>query len=305
MRLPPMPPEWAHVIQQGPHRFAEAMQDDRYRQLVRRCEAKYRHWAKARFVAREEGLDPELLWAMIAMGRQASFRTLRFTDKHGRPLMYTLPDRVQRELMRIDQQLAGRVAFAEQEPITEQDRERFIISALMEEAIASSMLEGAATTREVAKEMLRQDRKPRDRSERMVVNNYNAILFIRDNKRTPLTPQFLREVQAILTENTLDDPSAVGRFRRRSEQIRVVDQTNGELLHDPPHADELDGRVDRICAFANDTEQAADHFVHPAIKAILLHYQIAYDHPFVDGNGRTARAIFYWSMLRDDFWLFE
>ncbi len=46
-------------------------------------------------------------------------------------------------------------------------------------------------------------------------------------------------------------------------------------------------------------------FVHPVVRAILLHFWLAYDHPFVDGNGRTARALFYWSMLRQGYWLFE
>jgi Fic family protein len=41
------------------------------------------------------------------------------------------------------------------------------------------------------------------------------------------------------------------------------------------------------------------------IRAIALHFQIGYDHPFVDGNGRTARALFYWSMLRSGYWLTE
>jgi Fic family protein len=45
--------------------------------------------------------------------------------------------------------------------------------------------------------------------------------------------------------------------------------------------------------------------VHPVIRSIILHFWLAYDHPFVDGNGRVARALFYWSMLRHHYWLFE
>lgn len=41
------------------------------------------------------------------------------------------------------------------------------------------------------------------------------------------------------------------------------------------------------------------------VRSILLHFWLAYDHPFVDGNGRTARAIFYWSMLHRGYWLAE
>ena len=56
-----------------------------------------------------------------------------------------------------------------------------------------------------------------------------------------------------------------------------------------------------MCAFAN----ADKPFIHPVVRSILLHFWLAYDHPFVDGNGRTARALFYWSMLRHGYWLAE
>jgi len=46
-------------------------------------------------------------------------------------------------------------------------------------------------------------------------------------------------------------------------------------------------------------------FIHPTIRAIVLHFMLAYIHPFVDGNGRTARALFYWYMIRQGYWLFE
>jgi len=58
-----------------------------------------------------------------------------------------------------------------------------------------------------------------------------------------------------------------------------------------------------MCAFANS--QPSSPFVPPVIRAIILHFWLAYDHPFYDGNGRTARALFYWSMLHHNFWLFE
>ena len=51
--------------------------------------------------------------------------------------------------------------------------------------------------------------------------------------------------------------------------------------------------------------EIAGGFIHPMIRSIILHFWLAYDHPFVDGNGRTARALFYWSMLRHGYWLFE
>jgi Fic family protein len=100
----------------------------------------------------------------------------------------------------------------------------------------------------------------------------------------------------------MDDPSAAGRLRGEAEK-RVVADESGEVYHDPPDAQELPGRMEALCAFANATETGG--FIHPAVRAVLLHFWLAYDHPFVDGNGRTARALFYWSMLHAGYWLFE
>jgi len=58
-----------------------------------------------------------------------------------------------------------------------------------------------------------------------------------------------------------------------------------------------------MCDFANGKNEK--EFLHPVVRAILLHLWLAYDHPFVDGNGRTARALFYWSMLNSGYWMFE
>ena len=75
------------------------------------------------------------------------------------------------------------------------------------------------------------------------------------------------------------------------------------MLHEPPAADLLPGRMQSMCDFANGK---ADHeFLHPVLRAIMLHFWLAYDHPFEDGNGRTARALFYWAMLHQGYWMFE
>ena len=89
--------------------------------------------------------------------------------------------------------------------------------SLVEEAIHSSQLEGAATTRRVAKEMLRTGRPPNDTSERMIANNYQAMDFIRNHAHDPLSTGMLLEIQRILTTDTLD-ATAVGRFRGRNRR---------------------------------------------------------------------------------------
>lgn len=86
--------------------------------------------------------------------------------------------------------------------------------------------------------------------------------------------------------------------------MNVVDNRDGILLHEAPSHTELPERLERLCAFANAAAESAP-FVHPVVRAILLHFMIGYDHPFADGNGRTARALFYWSMARSGYWLME
>jgi len=189
------------------------------------------------------------------------------------------------------------------EPITNaEQRDRYVVRSLMEEAITSSQLEGAATTREVAKKMLAEGRKPRDRSERMIVNNYvtmRRIIELRDN---PLTPEMVFQVHREISEDALDIADGAGRFRRPDENINVSN-IEGKVFHTPPPAGELPTRLQAMCDFAN--ANTPDFFVHPVVRGIILHFWLAYDHPFVDGNGRTARALFYWQMLHSRYWLFE
>jgi Fic family protein len=200
------------------------------------------------------------------------------------------------------QQCAGTIN-SDKPIINSYSRDAHLISSLIEESINSSQLEGASTTRDVAKAMLRQKREPKDHSEQMIFNNYHAMQFIREYKNEKLTPAIICELHRILTEKTLDDESKSGHYRSEEDDIHIIDGTESQVLHTPPKAAELAERMARICQFANSEDE--QNFIHPVIKAIILHFMIGYDHPFVDGNGRTARALFYWSMAQQGYWLIE
>jgi Fic family protein len=150
--------------------------------------------------------------------------------------------------------------------------------------------------------MLRSGRKPHDRSERMVLNNFVTMQHLRTIRDKPLTPEMVLEIHRMISNGALDKEDGAGRLRRPDEYIEVSDNQD-TVLHTPPPAEQLPDRLKAMCDFAN--QQELKGFLHPAIRAIILHFWLAYDHPFVDGNGRTARALFYWSMLRGGFWLFE
>lgn len=264
----------------------------------------YTHWDKLRHKPLPEAVESHKIWWLITKFRRISaYRKLPFRDKNGNAFVYWLTDPIQQYLHQIDQQASGRVELPE-DVTNSRTRNRYLVSSLIEEAITSSQLEGASTTHKVAKAMLRERRQPRDHSERMIYNNYQAMSFVREITDEKLSKELLFELHKRVTDGTLEDEYSAGRFRNADEKIGVYDNRDQTLLHDPPDADELEERFKRICDFANSSDDT-DGFLHPVVRAIILHFMIAYDHPFVDGNGRTARAIFYWSMAKEGYWLME
>jgi Fic family protein len=271
-----------------------------------RSSENYLHWDKLRYLDPPSGLSAEEWWWRIKiLERGPSMRQFRLMDKNGNAFKYSLPDLLLRSLHLIDQECSGTVAMDEVVTSDRQARERYLVNSLMEEAIRSSQLEGATTSRRVAKELLSSGREPKDRGERMIFNNYRALQFMRNEMGDVLRPDIVLELHRIVTGGTLKDPGAAGRLQLPGEErVAVYDRDDGRRIHEPPPAEELPERLKRLCDFANESE-ADGQFVHPVIRAILLHFCLAYDHPFEDGNGRTARILFYWSMRKHGYWLVE
>lgn len=300
MKIPPPPPDVSG--------FFKATSVDRLIKVMNlgRSESSgdYYHWDQLRHRNPPEDLTHEEWWAGIKLARSQAYRQIPFQDKHGKRFVFVMTDKMLELLHQLDSDSRGQIAIDEV-ITTPESRDRYVISSLIEEAITSSQLEGAATTRKVAVEMLRSGRKPRDESEQMIANNYRAMQHIRTLSGESLSHELVLELHRILAHDTLATPDAAGRLQRSGEKrVRVFDNRDGTTLHTPPPAEELPKRLGAMCAFANATLDS-DHFVHPVIRAIILHFWLAYDHPFEDGNGRTARALFYWAMLKSKYWLFE
>jgi len=260
---------------------------------------RYLHWDDMRSHTPPEGLNHRQWWLATTWARQASARPLPLNGVTGQPFRFSNIDSIQETIHRIDQQASGQIA-ADDVVTNLRGSNRYLISSLVEEAITSSQLEGASTTRSVAKNMLATGRKPRDHSEQMIVNNFKAMLIAQEMGQSPLTPDGVLGLHRVLTEETLD-PGSCGRLQTESDKRIAVFWHDNTLLHRSPPASELPGRLEEMCRFANG--ETPDGFLHPVVRAIILHFWLAYDHPFEDGNGRIARALFYWAMLHSDYWL--
>lgn len=298
MRMPQTPPGLDSLTDIGPKRLAAIYQHA----MGWARQDRYLHWNDLRRRPVPKGFTHQEWWMGLKLTRAGQLRPMGLNDKGGRPFRFGQPDSLTELLHHIDRGLGAVLGLPEaiDHPAV---RDRYVINTLVQEAITSSQLEGAATTRAVAKEMLRTGREPRDKSERMILNNYLTMQRIRDLRSRELTPDLVFELHRRVTADTLDKPDGAGRFRRDDENVRVEDEQEGTVYHVPPLAAELPGRLQAMCDFGN--ARAPDYFIHPVVRAIILHFWLAYDHPFVDGNGRTARALFYWAMLRRDYDLFE
>lgn len=261
---------------------------------------RYFHWDELRLRPPPEELTHEEWWVGTKLARQAVLRELPLHDPLGRPLVYATPDPTQERLQRIDRDASGQMLLSE-EALSSGHRDRYVISSLVEESIMSSLLEGAATTRREAKEMLRTGRKPASKGERMVLNNFRGMQQIKRVLDRDLSHDLIRDLHRTLTRDAID-AGVPGEYRGPDTEGRFGVWSGDRQLYKPPPSEAVVGLLDQSIAFANGT---GGPFVHPVLKAIALHFWIGFVHPFEDGNGRTARALFYWYMLKQRYWLFE
>ena len=283
----------------GPSRFALVLEH-----AEPEPRGKYRHWHDFRNLTPPDGLTAEQWWAGVKLQRHALMKVVgRLTDLEGVPFRYARVDGILERQHRLDQLMAGNVELVDV-PWTDEVQDRYVIRNFIEEAIASSQLEGASTTRKRAKEMLRHQQKPTTKAERMILNNYRGVNRIVEVKNELLSPDLILEIHAILTAGTLDDPGAEGRFQTADDERVVVGRGQSlEPQYIPPPAEAIPDLIEALCDFAN--EETGDSWIHPLVRALTLHFVLGWIHPFEDGNGRAARALFYWSALRSDYWLMQ
>jgi len=267
----------------------------------------YRYWDTFRHKAVALGLKPEAAWVAVKISRGvvSRVRNTPMYTKDGKMFVWRSMARFDAFFHEADMSLGGTLRLRGVD-LNERYRQEFIARGVMEEAIASSQLEGANTARKVAKRMLMEGRKPGTKSERMIVNNYKAMLLIEESYKDgqPMSLDMLLRLHVILTDGTLDDEKDAGRLRSgKGDDVYVVDG-QGTIYHEGPDPAFVKTELDRLIAYANESASDSKQFTHPIVKAVILHFWIAYLHPFVDGNGRLARLLFYWSLLRDGYWGF-
>lgn len=295
------PPEWKKKL--SPNLFVRALESAELQKLIKHAEKEYVFWDKFKHYSPPEKIDIKEAWAYLKFSRLATSEKAPVRDKDGKQFAFTQTRSMYRQLSYIDSNTSGFLKSGLEKP-TEMQKNQLILSGISEEAIASSQIEGANTSRKVAKEMILSKRKPRTRGEQMIINNYQVMQRLMDWKDLRLSKKMLLDIQNNITTNTLEDENDAGKFRTDEDDIHIVDGVTGTIAFTPPDEKTFLKELDRLVVFAN-TDEKGDEYLNPVIKASILHFWLAYLHPFVDGNGRTARALFYWYLLRKNYWLFQ
>jgi len=268
----------------------------------------YLYWDKLKYqfkLGENTKLKKEELWLVLKNLREQKSSVTPILAKENKyfKICQILPH-LDEFLHKIDMNMGG-TFFGLNQKVDEKQKYKFFNRGIMEEAIASAQLEGANTTYKVAKEFLRTGRKPLNYSEHMILNTFNSMKAIESNfKNRELDLNMIFELHEMITKNTLKKDE-INKFRKDEDEIVVQNAITGVIYHVPPKVDFVKDQISAFIKFANDIIDITNEgFIHPIIKAIMLHFWIGYLHPFVDGNGRLARIIFYWYLLKHNYWAF-
>lgn len=119
-------------------------------------------------------------------------------------------------------------------------------------------------------------------------------MFVLAKKREPITKELIQELHHKLMEGI--EEKDLGAFR--DGPVFVGHRTKTEIVvkHNPPYhtREEIEHAIDELLTWLQKEDEQ-----HPLIKAGVFHHELAYIHPFFDGNGRITRILTaYYLLLR-------
>lgn len=240
----------------------------------------------------------EEFWQEAVKSRKQKAEILPFNDQGNKNFWYLLTPALQKKIYEIDS--SGKDSLYK--VVKKEIEHELIRDSLIEEALYSSVIEGAFSTMKRLRELVEKERKPIDINDQMVLNNYHAMQFILEEKHKELSIDFILKLHKIVTEKTLfEDEAYAGRFR--DDAVYVKDKRRDIVIYTPPPEGQVESAMKQLVEWVNEKNDA--RFIHPVIKASFIHFYFVYIHPFFDGNGRTARALFYYFMIKNDYEFFK
>jgi len=160
--------------------------------------------------------------------------------------------------------------------------------AIIRSAHSSTAIEGNRLSLEQVSDLAQGREIMATRKDRQEVLNYLKVLQsidkLTDGKK--ITEKGILKIHKMVTRDALENPSDCGVYRNR--YVIVGNRLTGEVFFRPPSNEDVPKLMKALTVWLNSAEaQAFD----PVIEAGIAHYEFVRIHPFIDGNGRTARVL--------------
>ena len=247
-----------------------------------------------RYLSRQEiihrlpvSISIQQFWPELEKERRKRSQKLPLLAQDGKPFWFVLTGGIEKQCDAIAELARRDIAF------TGPEFDALFQDAVVDEAVYSSVIEGAFTSREQAVDFIRQNKQPRNKSEQMVKNNYDALTYVLEHLEDEISEETILQIANIVT--------------RSAAEVQVTGYRDGAVyvtgregvVYTPPQADAVPEMMRSLVTFIQKSE------LHPLLKACIAHFYFVYIHPFGDGNGRTARALSYMMLLQSGYDFFR
>ena len=230
------------------------------------------------------------VWPELQKARKDKSESLPLLSIDGKPFWWVLTESISSQADEV-------ISLARREIVFDRpEYEEAFREAVLDEAVYSSVIEGAFTTKKEAREFIHEGRSPKNKSEQMVKNNYEALTYVLEHIDESITEQTIFDIYALVTKDTLEADVPTNAYR--SESV-FVQSSRGEIVHTAPEAEKVSGMMASLLEFITNNE------LSPLIKACIAHFYFVYVHPFIDGNGRAARALSFMMLLQAGYDFFR
>lgn len=247
-----------------------------------------------RYLSRQEiihrlpvSISIQQFWPELEKERRKRGQELPLLAQNGKPFWFVLTGGIEKQCDAIAELARRDIAF------TGPEFDALFQDAVVDEAVYSSVIEGAFTSREQAVDFIRQNKQPRNKSEQMVKNNYDALTYVLEHLEDEISEETILQIAQIVTRSAAE----VQVNGYRDGAVYVTGREG--VVYTPPQADAVPEMMRLLVAFIQKSE------LHPLLKACIAHFYFVYIHPFGDGNGRTARALSYMMLLQSGYDFFR
>lgn len=226
-------------------------------------------------------------WPELTAARKQRSVALPLPAQNGEPFWFTVNKTIEEQCDAVAKFARKDIVF--DSPVFEQLADE----AVLDEAVFSSIIEGAFTSRKEAAAFIYGRSEPKNRSEQMVKNNYDALAWVLEHLEEPITEETVIRIAKIITRNAAE----VQEDGYRTGQV-FINNAEGPV-YIPPEASAVPAMMAKLIDFIHTSE------LHPVLKACIAHFYLVYVHPFGDGNGRTARALSLMMLLQSGYGFFR